>query len=323
MAPPFLPDAAPLLSVVSPVYRGAAMLDELVQRLLAAVRELPGSCEIILVDDRSPDNAWAKIEELSQQHTEVRGVRLSRNFGQHRAIAAGLDHCRGQWVVVLDCDLQDRPEEIPRLWGHAQQHGLDYVLASRQDRQHGLGQRLVSGAFYRVLRYLTGVPHDASVANFGLYQRRVIEAVQHMPERARFFPVMVRWVGFQGATLPVAHAARSNGGSSYSWGRRLQLAFDVMLAWSDKPLRLAVQFGLLVTGLAFLLGLITLVRFWVGQISVPGYTSLVLLLCFFAGLIISLVGMVGLYVGRTFEEAKQRPVYLVDATTNRPDSVAP
>ncbi len=302
--------------MVSPVYRGADLLAELVERIGAAVVPLTGQFEIVLVDDGSPDEAWARIQELSARDARVRGLRLSRNFGQHRAIAAGLDHCRGEWVVVLDCDLQDRPEEIPRLYAHARQHNLAYVLASRTDRQHGLLQRLLSRWFYQLLHFLTGISHDARVGNFGLYHRRVIDAVRRMPERSRFFPVMVRWVGFRGGTLAVTHAARPSGGSSYSWGRRVQLAFDVMLAWSDKPLRLAVQFGLLVAGLAFLLGVVTLLRFVVGQISVPGYTSLVLLMCFFAGLIIAVLGMVGLYVGRTFEEAKQRPVYLVEAQTD-------
>ncbi|TLM93388.1 glycosyltransferase family 2 protein [Hymenobacter jeollabukensis] len=313
---PAADSGAPLLSVVSPVYGAAALLPELVRRIVAAVDgPTGGRFEIILVDDRSPDQAWPRIEAASRADARVRGVRLSRNFGQHRALAAGLAQSRGTWVAVLDCDLEDAPEAIPALWAAAQQPGCDYAVARREARQHGWGVRLTSKVFYRVLSTLTGVPQDDAVANFGVYHRRVIEAVGQLPERGRFFPVLVRWVGFEGTTLAVPHGTRPAGGSSYSFGRRLQLALDVLLAWSDKPLRLAILFGAFISAAATALGLITLVRYFIGSITVPGYTSLTLLLCFFFGLVIALIGLVGLYVGRTFEEARQRPLYLIDQLT--------
>ena len=165
-----------LLSVVSPVYLADTMVDELVQRLIATLETVSPQFEIILVDDRSPDDSWSRIQEQAARDPRVQGLRLSRNFGQHCAITAGLDRCRGEWVVVLDCDLQDRPEEIPALFATAQR-GYDLVLARRINRQDSWSKKLLSRLFYRLLSYLTETPQDPAVANFGSYHRRVIAAV--------------------------------------------------------------------------------------------------------------------------------------------------
>ncbi|WP_310391069.1 glycosyltransferase family 2 protein [Hymenobacter sp.] len=300
-----------LLSVVSPVYCGEAMVVELVQRLVAALETISPRFEIILVDDRSPDNSWGCIREAMARDPRVHGLRLSRNFGQHRAITAGLDRCRGEWVVVLDCDLQDRPEEIPALFAEAQR-GYDLVLARRFNRQDQWSKKLLSRLFYRVLSYLTETPQDPAVANFGIYHRRVITAVLTMRESIRYFPTMVRWVGFRPGYLAVTHAERPAGRSSYGLSQRLHQGLDILLAYSDKPLRLAVKLGLLLSSGAFLFVPITLLRYWTGRIDQPGYTSLIISIWFFSGLLLSVLGMVGLYIGKTFEQVKNRPLYIVD-----------
>ena len=305
---------SPTFSFVSPVYQAEGLLAELVGRLVAVGEGLGGDFEIVLVDDRSADGSWARIQGLAARDPRVRGLRLSRNFGQHRAITAGLEQCRGEWVVVLDCDLQDRPEEIPALYAQARR-GYDLVLAQRTDRQDSWRKKLLSRLFYRTLSYLTETPQDPAVANFGIYHRKVIAAVLTMRESIRYFPTMVRWVGFRAATVDVAHAERVAGSSSYSWNRRTNLALDVMLAYSDKPLRLAVKLGLVISGLAFLMLPITLWRYLTGRIWEPGYTSLIMSIWFFSGMLLSGLGMVGLYVGKTFEQVKNRPIYLVDAET--------
>jgi len=304
----------PLLSIVSPIYLADVMVAELVQRLVQVLESLTPDFEIILVDDRSPDQSWARIQTEAARDPRVRGVRLSRNFGQHQAITAGLDQCRGEWVVVMDCDLQDRPEEIPALLARARQ-GYDLVLAQRTNRQDSWSKKLPARAFYRVLTYLTEMPQDPTVANFGIYHRKVIAAVLAMRESIQYFPTMVRWVGFRLAYLPVRHAGRAAGRSSYSLNRRLNQALEVILANSDKPLRLTVKGGLILSGGVILFVPITLWRYWVGQISQPGYASLIISIWFFAGLLLSVLGMVGLYVGKTFEQAKNRPLYFVDEQT--------
>lgn len=301
----------PLFSIVSPVYRSEALVNELVQRIVASVSALTENFEIILVDDRSPDNSWKQILHNTELDKRVRGVRLSRNFGQHKAITAGLTQCRGEWVVVMDCDLQDQPEEIPRLMAKAQQ-GYDIVFAQRLDRRDTYVKKFFSRAFYRVLSYLTETKQDPTIANFGIYHRKVINAVLAMPESIRYFPTMVRWVGFRSAVQAVEHAERGEGSSTYNFSRLVHLALDIILAYSDKPLRLTVKLGLIISVGAFAMVPITIIRYMMGSIWEPGYTSLIISVWFFSGLLLSVLGMVGLYIGKTFEQVKNRPVFLVD-----------
>ena len=291
-------------------------MEELVRRIRASVEPLTQNYEIVLVDDRSTDDSWDIIQQLAVSDSRIQGIRLSRNFGQHQAITAGLDCSQGEWVVVLDCDLQDQPEEIPALLARAQL-GYDLVLARRTNRQDSWSQKMLSRLFYQVLTFLTDTPQDAAVANFGIYHRRVITAVLTMRENIRYFPTMVRWVGFRRAYLDVAHAERAIGSSSYGLGQRLRLALDTLLANSDKPLRLTIKSGLLLAGGAFLFVPVTLFRYWVGQISQPGYASLIISIWFFSGLLLSVLGMVGLYIGKTFEQVKNRPIYIVDEATDK------
>src|SRR5690606_21312335 len=180
------------LSVVSPVFGCIGCLEELVERISATLADKVAALEIILVDDGSPDGAWERIVELSRLNPCVRGVRLSRNFGQHYAIAAGIEHARGDFVVVMDCDLQDPPEDIPALLERAEL-GYDAVFARRMARRDGPFKRFASWAFHRLLSYLTDVAHDHSTANFGVFSRKVIDTVNAMPESDRCFPLMVKW----------------------------------------------------------------------------------------------------------------------------------
>ncbi|QDA59336.1 glycosyltransferase family 2 protein [Hymenobacter jejuensis] len=305
--------SAPLFSVVSPVYQAEMVLNELLQRLAATLSALTDEYEIILVDDASTDGSWLLIEQHAALDPRIRGLKLSRNFGQHHAITAGLDVAHGQWIVVMDCDLQDQPEEIARLYQKAQQ-GYAVVMASRTARQDPWITRTFSRGFYAVLSYLSGTPQDPLVANFGIYHQRVIQEVGRLRESIRYFPTMVRWAGFRQTTLPVEHGVNGRP-STYNIVRQLRLATDVLLAYSDKPLRLTVWLGLLLAGGAFTLGLIMLVRALLGQIVVQGYASLIISISFFSGLIILVLGMIGLYVGKIFEGVRNRPLYVIEATT--------
>ena len=304
----------PFLSIVSPVYRADAMLPELVTRIIRSVTPITTDFEIILVDDRSPDGSWESIQAEGRLDSRVQGIRLSRNFGQHRAITAGLDYSRGDWVVVMDCDLQDRPEEIQSLFAKAQQ-GFDMVLARRFERQDGVFKKLFSRLFYSMLSYLTGTYQDSAIANFGIYNRKVINAICELRESARYFPTMARWVGFRVSTLNVEHAERVEGASSYSFKRLLNLALDIILAYSDKPLRLTVKCGLLISATSFLGVMYMLMRAIQGKIQVLGYASIIVSIWFFSGLIILIIGIIGLYLGKTFEGVKNRPIYVVDERT--------
>ena len=300
-----------MLSIISPVYRAENVLAELIARIKSSVSGLTSEIEIILVDDYSPDNSWEEIERLATLHPEIRGIKLSRNFGQHYAITAGLDAAKGEWIVVMDCDLQDRPEEIPNLMAAAQQ-GFDVVLASRSDRQDGFFKKMSSKVFYRTLAWLTGSKQDESIANFGIYHRKVIKEVIGMRESIRYFPTMVKWVGFRQTSIEVVHAERTEGTSNYNFKRLFNLALDIMLAYSDKPIRLTVKLGLLVALTGFLFALYTMFQYLQGDIIVAGYASLIISLWMLTGFLLITLGMVGLYVGKTFEGVKQRPIYIVE-----------
>lgn len=305
----------PLLSIISPVYGAEGVLDALVNRVSQAIKPFVHEFEIILVEDASPDHSWEELKDLAAGNPRVKALRLSRNFGQHYAITAGLDKAEGDWVVVMDCDLQDVPEEIPRLLQKALE-GFDIVLARRVDRIDHWWTRMTSKLFYGVLSYLTGTKQDHTVANFGIYHIKVIDAIRQMREPIRYFPTMVKWVGFEKAYLDVRHAAREEGSSGYNFRKRLKLALDIMLAYSNKPLLLTVQLGLIIAGTSFLVSLVVLVFALLGKYTVSGYASLMMSLWFLAGLIIFILGVNGLYLAKVFEGVKNRPIYFIKESIN-------
>jgi glycosyltransferase involved in cell wall biosynthesis len=303
------------ISIVSPVYKAENILDELVKRVVTEVSKITEDFELILVEDGSPDKVWQKIEKQCQLNKRVNGIKLSRNFGQHYAITAGLDYATGDWVVVMDCDLQDQPEEIGKLLSKAKE-GFDVVLAQRENRQDSFVKKTYSKVFYRTLGYLTGSEQDESVANFGIYSKKVISEIIKMRESIRYFPTMVKWVGFKVAKVPVEHANRADGKSSYNIKRMLNLALDIILAFSDKPLRLTIKFGVFISGIAIAMASYTLIKWLVGGITVIGYASLITSIWFLTGCILITLGVVGLYVGKTFEGVKNRPLYIIEKNLN-------
>lgn len=302
----------PDVSIVVPVYGCAGCLEDLVDRCLLACAGRV--VELLLVDDASPDGAWARITELAARHAAVRGVKLSRNFGQHAAIRAGLAHARGARVVVMDCDLQDRPEEIPALLQRLDDC-VDVVQAQRTGRRDGWRKRLASRLFYALLSWLGGAPFDHRIANFGAYSRRVVDLVLAMPESDSCFPLMVRWTGLPATTVEVTHAARAEGDSSYTLRRSLRLALAIVLSHSDKALRMVVALGLGVSGVALAVVLAAVVLFFSGYTGVAGYTSIIASIWLLGGILLSSLGVVGLYVGQVFRDVKARPAYVVDRVT--------
>ena len=303
------------LSIVSPIYRGEKMLDELVRRIIDSVKDITDDYEIVLVNDCSPDNSWEKIVQLCNENKKVKGVNLSRNFGQHYAITAGLSKTSGDWVVVMDCDLQDRPEEIPNLYAKAKE-GFDSVFAQRVERQDTFMKRLSSAAFYFVFSFLTDSKQDKSVANFGIYNRKVVNAILSMGDSIRYFPIMAQWVGFRKGYLPVQHAERQVGSSSYSFFKLMRLASDNMIGFSDKPLRLMLTFGFYVVIGSLLVALYYFVKWCLGLIVVDGFTTMVISLWLIAGILTMMLGITGLYIGKIFDRVKGRPVFIIGEMVN-------
>jgi len=299
------------ISIISPVYRAEKILDKLVYQIRDTLHEIGVTFEIILVDDRSPDNSWEVIKQLSAKFPEVKSIRLSRNFGQHPAIMAGLTKAKGEWVVVMDCDLQDQPEEINALYKKAIE-GYDMVLASREVRKDNFFKILSSKIFARLYGYLTDSNFDNSVANFGIYNKKVIEEVLNMNDFIKSFPLFVQWVGFNKTIIKVEHAKRNSGKSSYTYRKLLSLAFNTIISFSNKPLKLVVKFGLLISILSLIIGILNLYQYSIGKISVVGYSSQIISIWLLSGFIITIIGVVGIYVGKIFDQVKDRKAYIID-----------
>jgi glycosyltransferase involved in cell wall biosynthesis len=304
----------PHISVIIPVYKAEKCLDELYLRLKAALETITANFEIVLVEDCGGDNSWGIIERLAMTDARVRGIQFSRNFGQHYGITAGLDYCRGDWVVVMDCDLQDRPEEIPRLYAKVQE-GYDIVLALRGTRSDPLLKRVTSWLFYKVFSYLADIEYDGDSGNFRIMSRKVVTNFNRMREQLRFFGGLVQWMGFSTTGIEVEHAERFEGKSTYTFAKLWRLASETIIAYSDKPLRLAVRLGFLMAFFSFCYGTYILGHALLYGSSIPGWNSLIVSLYFIGGIIISILGIIGIYLGKTFDESKRRPLYIVNRAT--------
>lgn len=304
----------PHISVVIPVYKAENSLDELYLRLKTALEIISADFEIVLVEDCGGDKSWQVIERLATDDPRVRGIQFSRNFGQHYGITAGLDYCHGDWVVVMDCDLQDRPEEIPRLYAKAQE-GYDIVLARRGTRRDPLLKRVTSWLFYKVFSYLADIEYDGDSGNFRIMSRKVTANFCQMREQLRFFGGLVQWMGFSTASIEVEHAERFDGKSTYTYAQLWKLASETIIAYSDKPLRLAVRLGFLMAFFSFCYGIYILGLAVLYGSAIAGWSSLIISLYFIGGIIIAILGILGIYLGKTFDETKKRPLYIVRKVT--------
>ena len=299
------------LSIVSPVYKAEQIIPLLVERIEKSVGKITADYEIILVEDGGPDDSWSVIEALAQNNPKVKGIKLSRNFGQHPAIMAGLSHSRGEWVVVMDCDLQDQPEEIEKLYAKAKE-GFDIVLAKRKNRQDGFFKKMTSLFFSKVYGYFTDTEYDNEVANFGIYNRKVIQSILEIPDAIKFFPLFVKFVGYSSTSIIVEHALRAEGNTSYSFAKLVSLAFNTIISFSNKPLKLFVKFGLTISIISFIVGIYNVYLAITDQIEVLGYSSIIVSIWFLSGVLITTIGVTGIYVGKIFDQTKNRPTYIID-----------
>lgn len=301
----------PLLSVVSPVYKAERILPALCERLEAALLEITTDYEIILVCDGSPDRSWEVMQTLVRRHPHLTIVKLSRNFGQHYAMTAGLDLARGDWTVVMDCDLQDPPEAIAQLLAKAQE-GYDIVIAKRLNRRHRWWKRVSSRLFFKIFQLLSGLPLDASVGSFRIMHRSVVDGFCSMREAYRMFAGLIEWLGFRTAYVDVQHAARYEGESSYDFTRLMRMALDGMISFSNRPLYISVGAGLVLSLCAGAYGSYLLLRYFlIGDYGVAGWLSTITATAFLGGLVLLNQGVLGIYLGRLYNQAKGRPLYVV------------
>jgi dolichol-phosphate mannosyltransferase len=303
------------LSVVIPVFGCRDCLAELHRRLVRTLERLVPSFEIVLVNDASPDGAWSVVEELAEGDRRVRGIDFSRNFGQHYALTAGLDRAQGQWTVVMDCDLPHPPEEIERLYRKALE-GHDIVIGRRAGRRDPAPRRVASRLFSWIHAALTGAAYDAGISNFSIISRQVLRELRRLGERDRAYTSLLQWVGFDVAVIDFAHADRFAGRTSYRLAGLVRFAIDSLVSHSGRPLRFSVGLGALLVLGSFLGGV------WLGygalrwHAPAPGWGIVLVTMCLLAGLLFLNLGVLGLYLGKLFEQARGRPLYVVRRTLN-------
>lgn len=302
------------ISVVVPVYGCKAALYELYERLSKVLKSIVNKYEIILVNDDCPQNSWEVIEKICKADPSVKGIELSRNFGQIQAITAGLDYCSGDWVVVMDCDLQDKPEEIVNLYTKAQE-GYDVVFARRKNRKDNILKIIVSNIFYKIYSFASDGNYDPAICNFSISRHIVIENYCKMRELHRAFVIYVKWLGFRQTAIDVEHNERKEGKSSYNFKKRMKMAGEILTSQSDKLLKFTVEMGFFITFCSLLIILFLIIQYFTRHIA-AGWTSIISVICLMSGILMMCIGIVGIYIGNIFMQTKQRPLYVVRTVLN-------
>jgi dolichol-phosphate mannosyltransferase len=305
----------PKLSVVIPVYECDSCLVALHDRLTAVLQLAEPDHEIVFVDDRSHDPAWRTLAELSARNARVVALRLSRNFGQHAAITAGLQHCRGERAVVMDCDLQDPPEDIPRLIAEMQK-GVDVVYARRTEKKQPLTRRIAAKAFFWFLNQFAESPLQDNYGTFSVISRKVIDAYLQLNDRNRQYILILKWLGFASSEIEYVHGQRHAGRSAYTFRQLFSQAFVGVLFQTTALLRWIVYLGFGVAAAGMLLAAYFVFMHYF-RAPPPGWTSLAVLILLVGGFIIISTGVAGLYIGKIFEQVKGRPLYVVDEVKSR------
>jgi dolichol-phosphate mannosyltransferase len=309
----------PTVSLVIPVLDEEDALPELHRRVEAALEGIPH--ELVFVDDGSTDRSAAIVEELASRQEGVVLVQLSRNFGMEIAMSAGLDHARGDHVVLMHADLQDPPELIPEMLEKARA-GADVVYARRIGRDESWLKRTMATGFYQLMERLARTPYQGQAGDFRLMSRRVVETLRQMPERRRFLRGMVAWVGFEQVPIEYRRAGRTAGrGASYH--QLLRLAVEALTSFSDVPLALAAYFGIVTAVLSSLAAVVILVLTVAGLVTASLGVWILVSVLFLGGVQLISVGILGRYVARMHEQTLQRPLYLVNRVIASPLDAPP
>ncbi|MBI4689212.1 MAG: glycosyltransferase family 2 protein [Nitrospirae bacterium] len=299
----------PDLSIIIPIYNEEENIAELSGRL-ADVLEKLGTFEIIFVDDGSKDESWKIIRDIHEKDSRIKGLGFSRNFGHHTAITAGLDYANGNAVILMDGDLQDIPEEIPRLWKKFNE-GYDLVYGIRKEKKDSMFKNISSHIFWWLINSLSGIDIPRNQTLLRIFDRKILNVLKDMRERARFIHGMIAWTGFRTTLQEVEHAPRKHGVSKYNVVKLFRLAFNAITSFSTLPLRLATYFGILSAGIGFFIGLFFIYKKIFLGIPVLGYASIIVAILFMGGIQLLILGVIGEYLGRVYQEVQARPIYIV------------
>lgn len=298
------------ISVVIPVYGCEACLVALHQRLTEVLKNLVSEYEIIFVDDCGKDNSWYILEDIAKQDHQIKVFRLSRNFGQHAAITAGLSQSLGNWVVVMDCDLQDPPENIPYLYEEAIK-GFDVVLAKRKEKKHPGFRKVTAKLYFKILNFFSDNNLDGEYGSFSIISRKVVNSFLKIKDIKRHYLFVLHWLGYKTSALEYKHSERYSGKSSYSFTRLLTHALEGVFFETTKLLYGIIYGGLLISCLGFFLATYYIVLYFLDG-SLPGWTSLIVLILMMSGFILISIGVTGIYIGSIFEQVKDRPIFIID-----------
>ena len=300
-----------LISVVAPVFNEEAVLDEFYRTLCETLDTLPYRFEIIFVDDGSQDDSLKAMHDLRTQDTRISIIELSRNFGKEIALTAGLDHCQGEAAIIIDTDLQDPPELIEDMlqeW----QNGYQVVYAKRLTREgETWTKKLSSYLFYRVIQRIAKFDIPEDTGDFRLLDRTVVDAITQLREQHRFMKGLFSWVGYRQKAIPFDRKPRHAGTSKWSYWRLWNFALEGITSFSTAPLRIATYLGLFTALSAFVFGLYIIYDTLIWGNPIPGYPSLMVVVLFLGGVQLISIGIIGEYLGRLFDETKQRPLYLI------------
>lgn len=300
------------ISIVSPVYGAEKILEELVDRIQENVKDITGDYEIILVEDCGPDNSWVKIKEIAAKKDKVRGFKLSRNFGQHAAIKAGLSQVTGDVAIVMDCDLQDDPIYIKDLVNKYKE-GFDIVYTEKEKRQHSPLKNLTAKIFNRIFNYLVdnkSVKSHNNVGSYSLLSKKVVDEFVNFGDYQFHYLLILRWLGFNSAFVKIEHKERFEGKSSYNFRKLIEHALVAIIYQSDKLLRLNILIGGIIAFISLLFGAFIIIK----SFFVPfqtGWASVMVMISFTLGVILMSLGIVGLYIGKMFEQVKNRPQFII------------
>jgi glycosyltransferase involved in cell wall biosynthesis len=299
------------ICVVAPIYNESTIISEFIKQVSINLRMISNDYEIILVDDGSDDNSWEIISQEAQSDKKIKAIKLSRNFGHHYAITAGIHKANAKWTVVMDADLQDRPEVIQDLYKKAIE-GFQVVFVSRTNRPESFLYMLAQKIFYKSLNILSGLKFDSRQANFSIISFTVVEAFKNFPENSRFYVSTIKWLGFKMGEIKADHGTRFSGKPSYTIKKRLKLATDIILSFSDRPLKFAIGLGLV---LAIFACTMTGWIFWQASQSdtvVLGWPSIMASIFFVGGAVLTVLGILGIYLDKVFSEVKRRPLYIIE-----------
>ncbi|MFC0605135.1 glycosyltransferase family 2 protein [Winogradskyella pulchriflava] len=302
------------ISVVSPVYMAEKIVPELVKRITAELELITNDFEIILVDDCGPDNSWQKIQEECKNKSFVKGIKLSRNFGQHYAISAGVANAKGDVIVLMDCDLQDNPKDIHLL---LQKHkeGYDVVFTKRKKRKHTFVKRVNAYIYNRLFTFFSKGDYDINSGSLVLFTKRVGEEFNKLQDTDRLYLQMLKWIGFKSTVVTVEHNKRFEGKSSYSFFKLVKIGIQGWTSHSDKLLKLSVYLGLVLSLISFIASISIVIKYFFYNL-LPGWPSIIVTILFSTGVILMSIGVLGLYVGKIFVQSKNRPLYIIDKSVN-------